>query len=294
MNGVLCINKPLGITSHDVVARVRRILGIRQVGHTGTLDPDAQGVLPVCVGKATRAAELLTASEKEYRTTVRFGITTDTQDISGNILSETPCTATEEEIRRAALSFVGETEQIPPMYSAIKQGGKKLYELARSGVEVERKARHITIYKMVIHSICENGMDFSVRVSKGTYIRTLCADIGDALGCGGVMTSLIRTACGDWFRLENAITLEELETRKEEGRLSEVLTPPDAFFAEYPPLSLNEVQSVRVKNGVPIYIKQPEGMTFRVYDDQGQFIALSHTVANDKGRICLALLKGFY
>ena len=180
------------------------------------------------------------------------------------------------------------------MYSAMKQGGKKLYDLARQGVTVERPARKVTIFDMRIHSVNGCEVDFSVKVSKGTYIRTLCADIGERLGCGGVMKSLTRTACGDFFRLEDAIPLEDLEALKKEGRENEALLPVDAFFKQYPSLSLNEVQSMRVKNGVPIYVNQDEGITFRVYDEKKEFIALSRTVRNKEGRICLALLKGFY
>ena len=294
MTGVLNIYKQKGMTSHDAVSRVRRILSTREVGHTGTLDPDAEGVLPICVGKATRAAELLASSRKGYRARLRFGMTTDTQDRSGTVLRERPVTHTPIKARDAALSFVGEYDQIPPMYSAIKQGGKKLYELAREGKEVPRKARRITVYQMTVHSVSETEMEFSVLVSKGTYIRTLCADIGERLGCGAVMESLVRTSCGAWFSLENALTLEELEERVQAGRLSDCLTPLDTFFSDYPAMHLNDISSVRVKNGVPIYVNAPEGITYRVYDSEGNLITLSRTEKNEKGRVSLTRIKGFY
>lgn len=294
MNGILNIYKEKGMTSHDVVSRVRRILGTRQVGHTGTLDPDAEGVLPICVGKGTKAAELLSSSTKGYRATMRLGITTDTQDMSGHVQKRAPVSCTAEEIRDAALSFVGEVDQIPPMYSAIKQGGKKLYELAREGIEVERKARHIIIYQMTVYSIQNDLVEFSVLCSKGTYIRTLCADIGTKLGCGAAMERLLRTSCGKWFQLKDAVSLETLAEAKEEGTLSSLLTPIDAFFAEHPALLLNEVSSARVKNGVPIYVKEPEGVTYRVYDSAGNFLTLSKTERNEEGRVCLQRIKGFY
>ncbi len=289
MNGVINIYKPKGMTSHDVVSRVRRILGTRRVGHTGTLDPDAEGVLPICVGLGTKAAELLTASEKEYRATLLLGMRTDTEDLSGTILEECPVTASPSEIEEAILSFVGEYDQIPPMYSALKKDGQKLYDLARQGITVEREARHISIHYIKIHSISGNEADFTVGCSKGTYIRTLCSDIGEKLGCGGTMATLLRTACGKWFTLENAVTLEELPEKIEES-----LTPLDTFFMDYPSLSLTEKESMRVKNGVPIYYKATEGETYRLYDSEGNFIALSKAVFNEENRLTLKLIKGFY
>ena len=294
MKGVININKEQGMTSHDVVARVRRILGTREVGHTGTLDPDATGVLPICVGKATRAAELLTAAKKGYRAQLRLGITTDTEDMSGNVLTKRSVTVSTEEIRDAALSFVGESEQIPPMYSAVKQNGKKLYELAREGKEVSRAPRRITIYKMTIHSVSGNRVDFSVLCSKGTYIRTLCADIGKQLGCGAAMESLVRTSSGDWFSLENAVTIKELEEAKKSGALASFLMPLDALFSAYPALYLDETSATRVKNGVPIYTNEPENVTYRVYDPDGNLLTLSVTQKNEEGRMCLQRIKGFY
>ena len=216
MNGVINIYKPKGMTSHDVVSKIRKISGIKKVGHTGTLDPDAKGVLPICIGKATKLADMLTFSDKRYTALLRLGVVTDTQDLTGNVLFEREVSVTKEEFLNATKKFVGEIEQIPPMYSAVKIGGKKLYELARKGIEVERKPRKITIYGINVLSFDGKDAKLDISCSKGTYIRTLCHDIGDLLGCGGCMAELVRTQ-SSIFKAEDAVSLDELTSENIEG-----------------------------------------------------------------------------
>ncbi len=281
MNGVIVINKEKGYTSFDVVACLRRILSMKKIGHTGTLDPDAVGVLPVCVGSATKAVELLTATEKEYIATVQLGSETDTQDASGQVLRTAEVTVTEEDIRRVAGEFLGEISQIPPMYSAIKQDGKKLYELAREGKTVERKPRKITIHEIEILELDLKHQRFSMRVacSKGTYIRTLCQDMGEALGCYAHMAELCRTKTGA-FSLTEALTLKEVETAMEQGDTS-FLMPVDRVFHDLPALNLNPKEAEMVRHGVRIRAKSfPEGARCRMYDQTGEFLAVSVVVEN--------------
>ena len=217
--------KEKGFTSHDVVAKLRGIVGQKKIGHTGTLDPDATGVLPVCLGKATKLCDLLTDKNKTYEAVLLLGKTTDTQDITGEVLEEKSTEAlTEEKVREAIEGFIGDYEQIPPMYSALKVNGKKLYELAREGKVIERKARLVKILDIQILEIDLPKVRMEVSCSKGTYIRTLCHDIGEKLGCGGCMESLIRTRVST-FRIEDAKTLDEIETLKQEGKLAELLVP---------------------------------------------------------------------
>ena len=210
MTGIIIVNKPEGWTSHDIVAKLRRILGERRIGHGGTLDPMATGVLPVFVGRATRAVEFMENADKEYVAALRLGISTDTQDTTGNVISEKPANVSWEELESVLDRFRGEIEQLPPMYSAIKVDGKKLYEYARKGAEIERKTRKITIHELEVVGQREDG-DFLLRVvcSKGTYIRALCSDIGDALGCGGAMSALVRTRAGA-YRIETAHAMEDI------------------------------------------------------------------------------------
>ena len=279
MNGIVIINKEKGFTSFDVVACLRRILSTRKIGHTGTLDPDAVGVLPVCVGSATKAVDLLTAKEKEYIATVQLGSETDTQDSSGKVLRSCDAAVTEEDIRRVAETFVGEIDQIPPMYSAIKQEGKKLYQLAREGKTVERKPRRITIYELEILDINLEKNQFRMRVacSKGTYIRTLCQDIGEALGCYGHMAELCRTKTGP-FSLCEALTLKEVEAKMEAGDTS-FLMETDRVFADIPALKLSAREAEMVRNGVRIRAKGfPEGSRCRMYDEAGTFLAVSQVL----------------
>ncbi len=290
MNGIIVINKPKGRTSHDMVYFARRLTGVKKIGHTGTLDPDATGVLPVCVGSATKAADMLALSDKRYIAELVLGKTTDTQDASGEVLTECAVDVSEEEIIRAVKSFEGVIEQIPPMYSAIKQNGKKLYELARAGIEVERKKREITIYEINIEEINieNNSVKIDVSCSKGTYIRTLCHDIGQKLGTGAYMNALERTKTGP-FELSESYTVEELTKMKEAGTLEEAFIPTDALFSDYPRIVLNEKQTRSVTNGIRMSYKGAEGQSYRLYDENKKFLCVSKCV---EGR--LVLEKSFW
>lgn len=252
MNGVLNIYKEAGFTSHDVVAKLRGIVKQKKIGHTGTLDPDAEGVLPVCLGNATRLCGLLTDKEKTYEAVLLLGQTTDTYDTSGTVLTTAPVTCSEQEAREAVLSFVGPCQQIPPMYSARKVNGKKLYELAREGKVIEREARTVQIHEITIQSVSLPEVAFTVTCSSGTYIRTLCQDIGEKLGCGGCMKKLTRTRV-DRFTLQEAKRLSEVEALMQEGRIEEILLPTDAMFADCPALHSTAPDGDRlVHNGNPL------------------------------------------
>ena len=231
-NGIINIYKEKGFTSFDVIAKLRGILKQKKIGHTGTLDPDATGVLPVCLGNGTKLCELLTEKQKEYVACMRLGMKTDTQDISGTVLEESKVECSEEEIVEAVTSFLGTQEQIPPMYSAIKINGKKLYELARKGITVERASRSITIYEIEIIEINIPEVKIRVVCSKGTYIRTLCEDIGNKLRCGAVMTSLVRTRVSE-FRIEDALSLDEVESLRDQKKLDEKIINVDDLFPGY-------------------------------------------------------------
>ena len=274
--GILVIDKPRDWTSMDVCAKVRRVLGERRVGHAGTLDPMATGVLTVFVGRATRAAEFAEAGQKTYEALLRLGTETDTQDITGTVLR-----TSQERPDRAALEavlprFRGEIQQIPPMYSALKRGGKKLYELARQGKSVEREPRTITISALELGER-HSDTDWSLRVecSKGTYIRTLCHDIGHALGCGGTMAALRRTAASG-YTLDDAVTLEELLRAAEEGRAEALLRPVDSLFAEYPALKLWGRAEQLCRNGNPFRLSGEDG-TYRFYAADGSFLMLGRS-----------------
>lgn len=288
MNGIIVIDKPKGRTSHDMVYFIRRMTGIKKVGHTGTLDPDATGVLPLCIGNGTKVSDMLLESDKCYRAELILGKTTDTQDLSGNVLEEKEVNLREEEIVKAAESFVGEIEQIPPMYSAIKQDGKKLYELARKGIEVERKPRRVTINEITIVKIDKNTVTIDVDCSKGTYIRTLCSDIGEKLGCGGCMGNLRRTKAG-MFNIDESHTVEEIEKLKENGKLGDIILPVDSVFMKYPKIQLNEKQVKSVTNGIRMTYKGVEGQTYRVYDNNNEFLCISKI---EDGK--LRLVKSFW
>ena len=278
MNGIIIVDKPQGKTSHDIVYAIRKLTGIKKVGHTGTLDPMATGVLPVCIGSATKVADMLTLSDKGYTAEFVLGKTTDTLDAEGAVLTETEVNVTEDEIRAAIMSFVGEIEQIPPMYSAIKQNGKKLYELARQGIEVERKPRKVTINSIDILEINGKSVTIDVSCSKGTYIRTLCADIGEGLGVGAYMTKLRRTKTGQ-FTISESHTLEELGTLKDkEGTLKSALIPVDKIFEDYPKITLNEKQKKSVTNGVRMTYKGKENQSYRVYDENKNFLCISKII----------------
>lgn len=279
-NGIINIHKEAGFTSHDVVARMRGICGQKKIGHTGTLDPQATGVLPVCLGSGTKLCDLLADRDKEYVAGLLLGVSTDTQDTTGRVLQEKPVEAAEEQVREAVMSFVGEYEQVPPMYSALKVDGKKLYELARAGREVERKARFVILHEIEILDIKLPVVTMRVVCSKGTYIRTLCADIGEKLGCGGTMQSLVRTRAGR-FRLEQAVTLGELEALRKEGRIRDVLVPVDQMFADCPALHVREDMGKLLENGNALYPNQTAererctpGRQVRFYRADGSFAGI--------------------
>lgn len=272
MNGILLVDKPQDWTSHDVVAKLRGVLHERRIGHSGTLDPLATGLLVVFAGRATRAVEFAEADSKEYIAGLRLGLSTDTQDITGNITARSDRLPDESAVREAIGHFIGDTEQIPPMYSAIKIGGKKLYELARKGQSVERQPRKIRVSSIEIEGRCGEEYLLRISCSKGTYVRTLCSDIGDALGCGACMSSLRRTRAG-LFSLDDAHSLEDIELAAQEGRLSGVLLPVDALFAEHRELVVGQNASKRLKTGNIIKISAEDG-DYRVYSDDGEFLLL--------------------
>ena len=288
INGIINIYKEKGFTSHDVVAKLRGITRQKKIGHTGTLDPDATGVLPVCLGNATKLCDLLTDKDKEYETVLLLGKVTDTQDITGEVLKESAVRVTEEQVREVVNSFIGPIEQIPPMYSALKVNGKKLYELAREGKVIERKPRPITIYDITILEIkltdeCHE-IRLKVNCSKGTYIRTLCHDIGEALGCGGCMKSLVRTKVSK-FLLEDAITLEEVQKLQQEDKLVEQVIPVADMFPQHPKLYVNEVGNRFLLNGNPLKLEHMknkedakrslgEHKEVRIYNIDEQFSAI--------------------
>ncbi|WP_033125521.1 tRNA pseudouridine(55) synthase TruB [Eubacterium sp. ER2] len=289
LDGIFNVYKEKGYTSHDVVARLRGIAGQKKVGHTGTLDPDAEGVLPVCLGKATKVCDVLTDKSKTYQAVLLLGRRTDTQDISGACLEERDTSGlAKETVRRAVESFLGDYMQTPPMYSALKVDGKKLYELAREGKTVERKARKVQIHRIEIRKMDLPRVWIEVECSKGTYIRTLCDDIGELLGVGGCMEELLRTRVGH-FRIEDSVRLSELERYREEGTLEEHLIPVDSVFADCPRLDVPERLEPLLYNGNPLRLLEGEdGQLVRVYDSRGRFIALyryqqkKHIYKNEK------------
>lgn len=231
-SGIINVYKEAGYTSFDVVARLRGILNIKKIGHTGTLDPDAEGVLPVCIGKATRVCDMLTDKDKVYECTLLLGTETDTYDLSGKVVAKKDVSCSEEEVLEVLSHYIGDICQVPPMYSALKVNGKKLYELAREGKEIERKARLVTIYSLDVLDMHLPEVSLRIHCSKGTYIRSLCHDIGQELGCGGTMKSLLRTRVGI-FSLSDARKLNEIEKIKENGNLDNILLPIDQVFESY-------------------------------------------------------------
>ncbi len=298
IHGVINIHKEKGYTSHDVVAKLRGIVGQKKIGHTGTLDPDATGVLPVCLGKATKLCDMLTDKNKTYETVMLLGKVTDTQDISGTIISEVTINKLDEEtVKTVVMSFLGDYMQIPPMYSALKVNGKKLYELAREGVEVERKARPVSILDIQIKEIDLPRVRMEVSCSKGTYIRTLCHDIGQKLGCGACMEELIRTRVSR-FKLEDGLTLSQVQALKEAGELETILVPIDELFSEYEAITLKEEFVSFLYNGntflpkhVKTYVQLVDGKMVRVYDDKSNFIAIYKF---DKGKYSFKIEKMFF
>ncbi len=254
LNGIINIYKEPGFTSHDVVAKLRGITHQKKIGHTGTLDPDAEGVLCVCMGAATRVCDMLTDATKQYEAVCLLGISTDTQDTSGQVLSEKTVDVSEDDVRKCIAGFVGEIDQIPPMYSALKRDGKKLYELARAGIEVEREPRRITVYDIEIMSIELPEITMRVTCSKGTYIRTLCSDIGEKLGCGACMKHLTRTRVGD-FDISTSHKLAEIEELAHDERVSDVLIPVADVFADLPAATVTEAGAKRAVNGNLLNVK---------------------------------------
>lgn len=275
MNGIVVIDKPSGWTSHDVVGKLRGILRERRIGHGGTLDPMATGVLPVFIGRATRAVEFCESADKDYTAGLRLGVVTDTQDITGKVLEARNTEVTEEQIMAVLETFKGFQQQIPPMYSAVKVNGKKLYELARKGVETERKPREIEIKHLEL--VGKDGGDYILNVtcSKGTYIRTLCHDIGQRLGCGAAMSSLIRTRAGA-FTLESSVTIENIAEVAEKGSAEDMLMPIDSLFTAYPALTLSTQNEKKCRNGNEFAEKTEFTGYCRVYSQNGEFLMLGN------------------
>lgn len=280
INGILNVYKEAGFTSHDVVAKLRGICRQKKIGHTGTLDPEAVGVLPVCLGSGTKLCDMLTDKSKEYEAVLLLGQVTDTQDVTGTVLEEHEVTADEEQAVEAIRSFVGAYEQIPPMYSALKVNGKRLYELARAGKEVERKGRRVEIHSIEILSVSLPEITFRVACSKGTYIRTLCHDIGQKLGCGGTMKSLKRTRVGI-FTIDGTLKLSQLEELAAQGLLEEKVIPVEAMFTELPALTVKDAFARLIENGNAFYpgqaeesVRTPDGRQVRVYDRKGRFYGI--------------------
>lgn len=292
-HGVLNVYKEAGFTSHDVVAKLRGITRQKKIGHTGTLDPEATGVLPVCFGKATRLVELLTDWKKTYETVLLLGVATDTQDMTGNILETAEIYADERAVLACVESFKGEQEQIPPMYSAIKVGGKKLYELARKGKTVERAPRRVTFYELTVLEVRLPRVRIRVTCSKGTYIRTLCNDIGARLGCGGAMESLVREQVGD-FKLADACKLGEIERMEKEGGLKTHLVPADGMLLNYPEVRFPAEDDFKLHNGAAVSCTDAKAgqvsctdakaePVIRVYDSVGVFVGLYRADAEEAG-----------
>lgn len=304
-HGIINVYKEQGYTSFDVVAKLRGICGQKKIGHTGTLDPDAEGVLPVCLGKATKVCDMLTDKDKEYRAVMLLGIETDTQDTSGQILAECSLDGiTESQVRDAIEGFIGEQEQVPPMYSALKVNGQKLCDLARKGQTVERKARNITIYDIKVEEVNLPRVKMTVKCSKGTYIRTLCHDIGQKLGCYAALEHLLRTKAAG-YRIENAYRLEEIQRMRDQGVLQNVIRPVEDVFAKYPAMQTTDRSDKMLYNGNALYPNQlvqicmrnqeedcvhMERRTVRVMDSKGVFCAVYQYSASQK---CFKPVKMF-
>ena len=284
MNGIVIVDKPQGWTSQDVTARLRRVFDTRRIGHGGTLDPMATGVLPVFVGRATRGVEFFEHAEKTYEAVLRLGITTDTEDITGTVLRSQPVNVTAQDVESALECFRGEILQVPPMYSALKVNGQKLYDLARKGKEVARQPRPVTIHELTLLHM--EGMDVRLRArcSKGTYIRTLCKDIGEALGCGGTMAALRRTQAGE-YTIQEAVPLETLLQEENPGKY---LRAVDSMFQAFPAAKLTPNQEKRCRNGNAFSIKLPEG-TYRVYSGSGEFLMLARVESG-----VMSTIKSFF
>lgn len=297
MLGIINLYKPVGKTSHDMVYFIRRTLGIKRVGHTGTLDPCAEGVLPVLVGRATALSDFLMSGDKIYTATVKLGITTDTYDTTGTVLEEKEVKVSFEDIEKVIDIFKGEILQEPPMYSAIKIGGKKLYRLAREGKEIERPKRKITVFDINIFDYNKQNNEFKMRVhcSKGTYIRSLCHDLGKALGCGAAMSALVRNKTGI-FEDSNALTCEMIQEAIQKGDMS-FLTPPDRVLEEFPSVNVDGETSKKIQNGIMLRTNQlginsQIGERIRIYDRE-RFLCLAKIVESE-GTKCIKIDMGFY
>ena len=284
MNGIVIVDKPQDWTSQDVTARLRRVYGTRRIGHGGTLDPMATGVLPVFVGRATRAVEFFEHAEKTYETVLRLGITTDTEDMTGTVLSQNPVSVTREQLEQTLENFRGEIFQVPPMYSALKVNGQKLCDLARKGREVERQPRKITIHELTLLAWEDDTLRLRVRCSKGTYIRTLCKDIGQALGCGGCMAELRRTAAGT-YTIDQAVPLARLLESDHPGAY---LLPVDSLFRQYPEVTLTANQEKRCRNGNSFSLNREDG-TYRAYSADGEFLMLARVESGG-----MSTIKSFF
>ena len=284
MNGIVIIDKPQDWTSQDVTSRLRRVFNTRRIGHGGTLDPMATGVLPVFVGRATRGVEFFEHAEKTYETVLKPGLTTDTEDITGTVLTKQEVSLTEAEILQVLPQFRGEILQVPPMYSALKVNGQKLYDLARKGKEVERQPRPITIHELTFLGFCKDGIRLRVKCSKGTYIRTLCKDIGQALGCGGCMAQLRRVSAGEYTTHEAV----PLQTLLETETPAQYLRNVDTMFREHPAVTLTEKQELRCRNGNSFSINLPDG-TYRAYSQTGEFLMLASVVSG-----IMSTIKSFF
>ncbi|PKM50631.1 MAG: tRNA pseudouridine(55) synthase TruB [Firmicutes bacterium HGW-Firmicutes-7] len=292
-DGIINIYKEKDYTSFDVVAILRKKLHIKKIGHTGTLDPQAEGVLPICIGKATKAVDYLIDKQKTYVATMKLGEVTDTQDHTGTIIDAKEVHSSNEEIMKAIQSFIGPYSQIPPMYSAIKIGGKRLYELAREGKIVERKARDIVIYNISDVSIKEAIVFFRVTCSKGSYIRTLCHDIGLALGCGAHMTSLIREKSGD-FDIQNSLKIDELDQLISDNKLEDKIMNVDSVFQSYPKVIVSEASNKYLYNGNKLksdnlaeWVLLTEGIQYRIYDELNQFIGIYNCIKSEDDELIL-------
>ncbi len=285
VTGVLIVNKHEGVTSHKIVSILRKLYDMPKVGHTGTLDPLATGVLPILLGRAVKAADFLLAEDKCYEAQLKLGITTDTQDVTGEVLTKCDDIPDEERVLEVCKSFVGDIMQVPPMYSAIKVDGRKLCDLAREGEEVKREARPVTVYALECEKVSDDTYKLHIHCSKGTYIRTLCADIGEALGCGGVMKSLCRTRSGP-FDLSQSITIEELSEMEFEERLK-LPRPTESLFEDLPGIQVNDFYTKLIKGGTELYQKKlgtsfEEGTVVRIRH-KNNFIALGKVTEFEGG-----------
>lgn len=298
--GILIVNKAQDMTSHDCVNIVRRATKIKRVGHTGTLDPMATGVLPICIGKATKIADHISLGDKRYEAELQLGVRTDSYDITGKVLARQPVTVSKEEFAQTVKSFEGVGTQLPPMYSAKKVNGKKLYHLARKGIEIEREPIPVHIYEIHILDMREDWAKIDVKCSKGTYIRTLIDDIGQKLGCGACMTKLTRTECG-MFRLSDPRVVDIMALKKSDGNCLDKLIPADKLFSQFDMLTFAYEFEMKLKNGLYLPLnclglKEDvlEGTIFRGYSTTGEFLGLVQVVLNEQEQKRIKVYKSFY